>query len=85
MTREVPQSSGVGTYISSRGHSFLVFNGSSITAVNGKIPEVIIGRNPTSGGGTPLEDINLIQPKMGRKDFLGTASTVALSAFLMGV
>ncbi len=54
------------------GNEYLVYNGSTITAVEGRIPEIIIGRSPSGGGGTPLEPINLIQPKW-IEGFLGEA------------
>lgn len=57
------------------GAELLVFDGSTLEAVEGKIPEIVIGRTP-SGGGTPLEDLNLIQPKF-TESFLGTTSDTA--------
>jgi hypothetical protein len=54
------------------GNEFLVFDGTSLSAVEGRIPEVIIGRSPTGGGGTFLEAVNLIQPRW-TEGFLGEA------------
>lgn len=53
------------------GLKFLVFDGTTIVPVVGKIPVIIIARTPT-GGGTVLEAINLIQPKRTEK-YAGTA------------
>ncbi len=55
------------------GAEFLAYDGNTVSAVVGKIPEIIIGRSPTAGGGTALEAINLIQPKWC-EGFLGMAN-----------
>ena len=44
------------------GKQFLVWDGSSVKAVEGKIPTVTIAKEP-NGGGTDYDALNLIQPK----------------------
>lgn len=54
------------------GKAFLEYDGETCAAVTGYTPVIIIGRDP-SGGGTLLEEINLIQDAKIVK-FLGTVS-----------
>lgn len=54
------------------GKALLVYDGTTVTiaSANAKVPIVTIGKAP-SGGGKPLEDLNLLQPKF-TEQFLGT-------------
>lgn len=66
------------------GAEFLVFDGETLEAVEGKIPTIVIGRSPTSGGGTFLEAINLIQPKW-TESFLGESAVRAYQLSYAGL
>ncbi|MEG2175008.1 MAG: hypothetical protein RR135_05950 [Oscillospiraceae bacterium] len=57
------------------GAQYLCYDGIAVAPVVGKIPEVVIGRTPSGGGGTLLETPNLIEPKW-MDGFLGDASAV---------
>lgn len=48
------------------GTAYTEYDGTTMKKPEGKIPVVIINRTP-SGGGTPLEQINLLQPKRTEK------------------
>lgn len=56
------------------GANYIVFDGTAIksASIGATVPTILIARTPT-GGGTPLQEINLIQPKMTVR-FAGTIS-----------
>jgi hypothetical protein len=65
------------------GTNYYVYDGTSVSIVTGKIPTVAISTPPT-GGGTPFESLNYIQPGF-KQQFSGNGSAVAYQLALSGL
>ena len=65
------------------GKQLVVYDGSSVSPVEGYIPLLTISKDPT-GGGTDYEALNLLQPKF-RERFLGTETATEFHLSFSGL